>query len=246
MQLELLFRSLIPNHSRQDSLRLAGRNVPLHFVRHPRARRYVLRLHRDGSARVTVPRYGSLAEARQFLHKHLPWLEGQLVRQAAQPVLPAVWQLGTQILFRGEWVRLEMANAAGPGTQVRFATEVVSVLNAEVNLRPAVERHLWRLAARELPVCVREKALVHGLAVRRVSIRNKRSRWGSCSRSGTISLNWRLIQATPFVRDYIIVHELAHLREMNHSRRFWNEVGRMCPGYREAENWLKQHAGLLA
>ena len=77
-------------------------------------------------------------------------------------------------------------------------------------------------------------------------MRNQRSRWGSCSRRGTISLNWRLVQTPAYVRDYLVLHELAHLKEMNHSRRFWREVERLCPGFREAERWLKQHASLLA
>ena len=113
------------------------------------------------------------------------------------------------------------------------------------NLRPAVERHLRSLAARELPARVWELAQARGFPVRRVTVRNQRSRWGSCSRKGTISLNWRLLQAPPFVRDYIVLHELAHLKEMNHSHRFWAEVESLCPGYADAERWLKQHASLL-
>jgi predicted metal-dependent hydrolase len=92
---------------------------------------------------------------------------------------------------------------------------------------------------------VLELAARHGLTVRRITVRSQKSRWGSCSRRGTISLNWRLVQAPGFVRDYLVLHELAHLREMNHSRRFWGEVARLCPDYREAERWLKQHSILL-
>jgi len=76
-------------------------------------------------------------------------------------------------------------------------------------------------------------------------VRNQRSRWGSCSHRGSISLNWRLIQAPPFVRDYILLHELMHLREMNHSPRFWSEVESVCPYYQVAERWLKAHSRLL-
>ena len=108
-----------------------------------------------------------------------------------------------------------------------------------------MSEHLRRLAAKELPARVIELAAPHNFPVRRVTVRNQRSRWGSCSRRGTISLNWRLVQTPLSVRDYLILHELAHLREMNHSRRFWNEVTRLCPNFREAERWLKQHSGLL-
>jgi len=76
-------------------------------------------------------------------------------------------------------------------------------------------------------------------------VRNQKTRWGSCSRRSTISLNWRLVQVPPFVSDYILLHELAHLREMNHSRRFWHVVEQMCPDYHIAERWLKEHSRLL-
>jgi predicted metal-dependent hydrolase len=108
-----------------------------------------------------------------------------------------------------------------------------------------VEKHLCKLAAQELPVRVAELAREHRFVVRRVSVRNQRSRWGSCSRHGTISLNWRLVQTPIFVRDYIILHELAHLKEMNHSRRFWREVARLCPDFARAEHWLKEHSDLF-
>lgn len=77
--------------------------------------------------------------------------------------------------------------------------------------------------------------------ITRITIRNQRTRWGSCSRRRAISLNWRLIQTPSFVVDYIILHELMHLRQMNHSQKFWDEVESVCPNWREAEKWLRQH-----
>ena len=85
----------------------------------------------------------------------------------------------------------------------------------------------------------------HGLKVQRIVVRNQKSRWGSCSPRGTISLNWRLIQAPEFVSIYMILHELMHLKKMNHSPKFWREVEAVCPSFREAERWLKQHSSLL-
>jgi predicted metal-dependent hydrolase len=78
-----------------------------------------------------------------------------------------------------------------------------------------------------------------------VVVRDQRSRWGSCSHRREISLNWRLLQAPGFVRDYLVVHELMHLREMNHGARFWMHVEAACPGWREAEAWLKRHNEVL-
>jgi predicted metal-dependent hydrolase len=245
MQLEWLFG---PKQAAQpeDHWLLAGtRRVRLCFVRNRRARRYILRLRPDGTARVTVPRGGALAEAKRFAERNAAWLENQLLRQALRPVRPETWPAGTEILFRGDRVRLE-AGADGESGVVRFGSEAVTVADANGDLRPVVERHLRQLAARELPPRVLELAALHNLPVRRVTVRNQRSRWGSCSRRGTISLNWRLVQAPGFVRDYLVLHELAHLKEMNHSRRFWGEVARLCPDFREAERWLKQHSILLA
>jgi predicted metal-dependent hydrolase len=226
-------------------LRVGARPVRLWLVRNRRARRYVLRLRPDGVARVTIPRGGTAIEARRFAERSAGWLEKQLLRQATQPRRPATWAIGTEILFRGERVRLE-ACVGGQDGSVRFAGEAVPVPAGATDLRPAIERHLRGLAARELPARVLELAALHKLQVQRVIVRNQRSRWGSCSRRGTISLNWRLVQTPAAVRDYLVLHELAHLKEMNHSRRFWNEVARLCPDFREAEHWLKQHAALLA
>lgn len=230
--------------SDENWLIVGARRVRLHLVRHRRARRYILRLRSDGSARVTIPRGGSVLEAQRFADRKVAWVERQLLRQAAQPAQPCQWLPGTEILFRGEPVRLELGGV-GQTKLVQFAKEIVRVSGAEVDLRPAVERHLCRLAARELPARVWELAAMHQLSVQRVTVRNQRSRWGSCSRAGTISLNWRLVQAPAFVRDYLVLHELAHLREMNHSTRFWREVARLCPNSAEAERWLKQHASLI-
>jgi predicted metal-dependent hydrolase len=83
------------------------------------------------------------------------------------------------------------------------------------------------------------------MAVREVSVRNQRTRWGSCTTAGVISLNWRLVQAPESVRDYVIYHELMHLREMNHSDRFWRRVEEVYPDWRDAERWLKRNGSLL-
>jgi predicted metal-dependent hydrolase len=108
-----------------------------------------------------------------------------------------------------------------------------------------VEAWFREIAGPELTARAFELARLHAQPIARVRVGNQRTRWGSCSISGTISLNWRLIQTPPFVRDYIIVHELMHLREMNHSRRFWEHVAAACPEYKSAEAWLRNNACLL-
>lgn len=244
MQFELPFAPERSGPAGECWLMAGARRVRLRFVRNRRARRYVLRLRPEGTARVTIPPGGSTAEATRFAERNAAWLERQFLRQASQPVRPKSWLLGTELLWRGETVRLEAAGGAPEG--IRFGSESLRLGKEIPDLRPAVERHMRAIAARELPARVLELAALHQLAVQRVTVRNQRSRWGSCSRRGTISLNWRLVQTPLFVRDYIILHELAHLKEMNHSRRFWREVARLCPAFAEAERWLKAHAGLLA
>jgi predicted metal-dependent hydrolase len=169
------------------------------FVRHPRAKCYVVRVRDDGSVRVTIPRGGSRREAQQFLAKQHDWIARQRRR-------------------------LELDRAAAPPP-----------------LAPTVERALRARAARELPQRTFELARQHGLDVSRVSVRNQKWRWGSCSRSGHICLNWRLAAVPAWVRDYVIVHELMHLKRMDHSSRFWRLVARVCPQYRQAREWLRHY-----
>ena len=220
------------------------RQIPVVFVRNHRARRYILRVRPDGSIRVTIPRGGSNAEAMRFLERNRDWLAQQFQRLAARPKRPADWRIGTEIFYRGELVRIE-AGVNGESGMIRWGDACIVVPDPTADLRPAIEGYLWSLAARELPPRVFDFAARHGLRVRRVTVRNQRSRWGSCSRRGTVSLNWRLIQTPRQVQDYIILHELCHLIEMNHSERYWREVARVCPDFETAERWLKQHSGLL-
>lgn len=230
----------MPPPATVEALQVGAHAVPLRLVRHPRARRYVLRLLPDGTARVTIPRSGSVGAARRFAEQQQDWLARALQRQATRPSEPKQWGVGSTILLRGE---PHVITAAGPGVTVGGET-IAGRCDSE-DWRPVIERHLRQLATQELPPRLWELAQLHALAVTRVTVRNQRSRWGSCSRRGTISLNWRLIQTPPFVRDYILLHELMHLRQMNHSARFWAEVARVCPDYLAAERWLKQHATLL-
>lgn len=229
--------------SQAESLQVGSRTVPLLVVRNPRARRYLLRVQSDGTAQVTIPRGGSRSEADSFVERNRRWLEKQLEQLHSQPRLAATWHIGTEILLRGDLARIE----TGEGGKLRVGMETLAVTSSDMNvdLRPAIERRLRALASVELPIRVSELAALHGFVFQRVTVRNQRVRWGSCSRHGGISLNWRLIQLPPSVRDYIILHELAHLRQLNHSDKFWLEVESVCPDYREAERWLKVNRQLL-
>jgi predicted metal-dependent hydrolase len=112
----------------------------------------------------------------------------------------------------------------------------------------AVSEHDARLAARELVTAIAdEEAPPLGVRYERIQVRDQRTRWGSCSARGTLSFNWRLVLAPYDVLDYVVVHELCHLREPNHSRRFWRLLETRRPGWREQRAWLREHgAELLA
>ncbi len=100
------------------------------------------------------------------------------------------------------------------------------------------EAGLRKRAGKELPPQLLALAKLHDVTVTRISIRNQRSRWGACSARGSITLNWRLMLVPEFVREYVMIHELMHRRELNHSKRFWRHVAAACPRHREARQWL--------
>ncbi len=214
------------------------------FQRSGKARNYRLTLKRDGTAVATIPQRGSEREAVRFVEAHQDWLERARARQARKPRGAEVWVIGTHVLWRGEMTEIRIA-ATGERPQVCLAADVFRVPSFDGDLRPTLEAHFVRRGKVELPARTWELAAVCGMEVKLVSVRDQRSRWGSCSANGTISLNWRLVQTPEAVRDYIIYHELMHLKEMNHSARFWSRVEEVCPGWREAEHWLKRNGSLL-
>jgi predicted metal-dependent hydrolase len=214
---------------------LRSRSIPVRFVRMNRARRYILRVTGDGGVRVTLPRWGSKTEAHSFAQREIGWIEKQFEKRRTHTIQP--WTDGTTFMFRGELVAIQLDHT---NKYVCFASEKIPFeINRLPELQSLIETRLEELAASELIARTMELARLHRAMVHRIVIRNQKTRWGSCSVKRTISLNWRLIQTPRFVSDYIILHELMHLREMNHSPRFWRHVGQVCPDYRLAERWLK-------
>jgi predicted metal-dependent hydrolase len=234
-QLDLPFGSSPSDRRAGDPQTLVVAGVPLtvSFVRHRRARHYLLRVEADGSLRVTIPRGGSLAEATRFVREKAAWIQRERYR-AALARDGGRWQDGTPVLLDGEPVPLRIAGAVAV-----LGPHRIPLAEGGGSVRAAVERHLRSLATRDLPARLMELAALAGFDVRSVSVRNQRSRWGSCSAAGRISLNWRLVQMPVPVRDYVLLHELAHLKHPNHSARFWQLVERLCPSYREARAWLR-------
>jgi predicted metal-dependent hydrolase len=220
-------------------------------VRHARARRYVLRLGPDGGIRLTVPRRASIEGGLKFVEGQREWIDRERARMAERA---QAWTDGTELWWRGERVPLSFTtngreilcgdqhikwSGGLPGSP--RPDSVQPSLFDTPDLRPIVEKHLRKTAAQELPPRCLALARVHAVSVARVLVRNQRARWGACSSTGTITLNWRLLQLPPWVSDYVILHELMHRRQPNHSVRFWREVSLVCPEWRDAERWLKKN-----
>lgn len=214
-----------------------ARLPPLRIVRRRGTRRYVLRLLDDGTLRVTVPWWGSQRGARAFVEAERAWVARQQARRAARA--PS-WAPGRTVLIDGVPHPLV---ADGEGVTL-LGTRVAATLDSAA-VRDGVRRALRDRAGEALPRELLALAAAHGIEVTRVSIRNQSSRWGSCASSGVISLNWRLVQTPPFVREYVLLHELMHRRHMNHSPRFWALVAEACPRYLEARRWLRVEGAAL-
>ena len=216
----------------------------------------MLRLSADGGLRLTVPRRASVEGGLRFVAGQMDWVTRERARMAER-VQP--WTAGTVIWWRGERVPLTWradGRAVLCGEQeIAAVRERVSTLastdrqpslfdivESDVqDLRPTVEAHLRAVATRELPPRLLELARLHQVDVQRVSVRNQRARWGACSSTGTITLNWRLLQTPDWVCDYVLLHELMHRRQPNHSRRFWREVASVCPAWKDAERWIRKN-----
>ena len=236
-QLRLPFTTPVPPpHSGGLSIGAGAARFVVHLVRMRRARRYIMRLRPDGALRITIPRGGSRAEALRFAERHLSWALRQRTRQR-ENVNDHEWDEGTRIMLDGTPQPIAIARA--DGEVVARLGRISALVAPGAGVRASLQRAMRTAASRELPAQLLALASAHGLTVRRVTVRDQRSRWGSCSRSGTIALNYRLLQMPPGVRRYILVHELAHLLHPNHSRRFWRCVESMDPGFRDSERWLK-------
>jgi predicted metal-dependent hydrolase len=209
------------------------------------ARRYTLRIHTARREVVlTMPPRGSLKQARQFAEKHGAWMAARLQRLPE----PLPFADGTVVPLRGVAHRIVhcphrrgtvLLETDGDGTPI------LCVAGAMPHVARRVRDYLKREAKRDLEVASQSAAAALGVAVKRVSIRDQTSRWGSCSTAGVLSYSWRLILAPPYVLEYLAAHEAAHLVEMNHSRAFWRQVERICPDFKRAKAWLDAHGADL-
>jgi len=197
--------------------------------RHRRARRYTLRIHpSDREAILTMPPRGTIADARDFAHRHGGWIAARLGR------LPkaAPFQPGVTVPLRG--VPHKIVHRAGVRgtvwTETRDSGErILCVAGGLEHIDRRVHDFLKREARNDLHKAADAYASELGVKVKRISIRDQSSRWGSCTSAGSLSFSWRLILAPSYVLDYLAAHEVAHLVEMNHSPRFWKVASAAIP-----------------
>lgn len=220
-----------------------GKRAPVKLVVNPRARHVSVRIdptRREAIATAPSPRY--LKHAAQFAAERAGWIAQELSR------LPKGVSLtpGAFVPFRGADHELVYKYGRGATSLERGLWPRLIVPAPDMALfEPRLLRFFKDQARSELIDRVAHHAVSLGVKPARIQVKELRSRWGSCSSDGVLSFSWRVILAPPFVLDYLAAHEVAHLREMNHSRRFWAHVKRCVPEFERGRDWLHEHGCAL-
>lgn len=237
----LLFRR--PPDPQLIEIAFDGEIYPVQLRRHAQARRYTLRIQAaTRTVLLTMPMRGSLREAKAFAERNGGWIAARLKR------LPQAIAFadGLELPLRDVPHRITHRSARGTvWIEAGDDMPLLCVAGDPAHLPRRVRDYLKREAKRELEAASRKYAAMLGVTVKRVTVRDQTSRWGSCTTAGVISYSWRLILAPPHVLDYLAAHEVAHLVEMNHSRCFWRVVARICPEWERAKGWLNAHGTAL-
>lgn len=221
-----------------------GQRVTVRFVVHPRARRISLRVCPvKRIAIATAPSPRMLKQAAQFANERAGWIARELARLPQHIALTP----GAHIPLRGVNYELRFERGRGspriePG--VPLPRLVVPAPDLDL-MEGRLMRYFKNEARSHLTERVREHAATLGVMPVALQVKELRSRWGSCSVGGVLAFSWRVILAPPFVLDYLAAHEVAHLREMNHSRRFWAHVKTCMPEFDRGRRWLRDHGASL-
>lgn len=219
-------------------LNLGHREIALAFRRNARCKRMVLRLTSDGSGLVmTLPPRASLAAALSFAETSKPWIANTI--GARIPVV--TFSNGNQVLFHGKLHTIKAAG--GRRGLVTHSPEnfTLEVPGETAHVARRLTDWLKTQAKEKLHLASQDYALKMGAKFNKLTIRDQKSRWGSCSSTSDLSYSWRLILAPPEVLDYVAAHEVAHLKEMNHGPSFWRLVVTHCKSAKQARRWLRDH-----
>ncbi len=217
---------------------VGARDLTVRLRRNARAKRYTLRVDaKAAGAVVTIPRRGTIAEARAFVARHADWLAARIVDPEERPALGP----GSLVPVRGVPHRIVPTGTARGTVRATLdaaGRPVLMVPGDPAHHARRIEDHLKRLARADLTAAVERHATALGVKPTALRLKDTTSRWGSATTAGTLSFSWRLVMAPPFVLDYLAAHEVAHLKEMNHSDRFWAICRRLAPRTDEAKAWL--------
>jgi len=224
------------------SLSLMDGAVPVRVSTHPRARRMALRIDPQGEAvDLVLPPRSSLARALAFFEENRRWLERRL---AALPPR-TVFADGALVPLLGVPHRIRHVPRSRGRGAVWIEEDEILVSGERAHVARRVRDHLRELARRELMARARPLADSIDRKIVRVSVRDTRTRWGSCSATGNLCFSWRLIFAPEEVLDYVVAHEVAHLIHMNHGKRFWRLVEKLAPGAGRQRLWLNRNRARL-
>lgn len=216
-----------------------GTPLPILIRKHATSRRITIRYQPlKSSLALTLPRYVSIKQGLRFVEEKQDWIVQQMQRQGGQIALVG----GQEIPVLGH--RLSLRHEPGRGV-ARIEGDRLIVPGEERFMGRRVRDFLVKETKGQITRLAQEKAAVLGKKIRRISLRDTGSHWGSCSHSGSLSFSWRLVFAPLSVLDYIVAHEVAHLVELNHSKAFWAVVARLCPDYKAQAAWLKAHGSEL-
>lgn len=222
------------------ALDLGGIEVPLQVRRHPRARRITLRLAGGGEGVVVVlPPGVPIEEGLGLAREHAAWIRSRLA--ARPPHVP--FADGTVLPVGGR--SLTVHHDAGQPRGVRLDEDRLLVGGDAGSVPGRIRRWLRDEARRAIGERIAAKAALLPRLPAALSLRDTRSRWGSCASSGRLSFSWRLILAPPLVLDYVVAHELAHLRHHGHGPAFWAAVAELCDQVRPARAWLRRNGNTL-
>jgi predicted metal-dependent hydrolase len=225
-------------------IEIEGRRIEYVLRRSVRARYLRADVGLRTGLRVTLPEGLNESRVDAFLRSRRRWLLRALTRleRLASIIPDRSLEHGTEVPYLGEALRLNVS--VGPRTRVgRLGDSLIvhAPRRTRAAVRTALEAWYREEAARVLGDLARQMARRHGLDFKKIVIRDQKRRWGSCSPSGTLSFNWRLMLASPEISRYLVAHELAHRVHPDHSRRFWEKVAELCPDFREPERWLKRN-----
>lgn len=213
-----------------------------------RSRRRTVGLEVDdrGELIVRAPERLSRAAIDEIIDKHRRWIEKKLAEaeKRRQMFRPKKFVEGEKFLWLGSEYPLRITQESRPALKFTGREFILSV-RWQGRAREIFKKLYRRKALAYLGLRTRQLAELNGFKFARFRLSSAATRWGSCSARGTVSLTWRLILAPPEIIDYVIIHELAHTREKNHSRAFWNLVEEHLPDFRQRRGWLKKYGFLL-